>query len=109
MHSQRETTPHGSPHLALTDAERNFFANYWHETMALTRGPAMAWLVENGIKVTGIYPFTTLFQQEYGLLPGLTKPDHCVIPWASVEEFWARSEELRPLMDQPQAERQSPS
>lgn len=92
-------------HLALTDAERIFFANYWYETMALARGPSMTWLAEHKIEVKAIYPFTTLFQKEYGLAPGFTKPDHCVIPWASVEEFRKRSEELRPLMDQPSAKR----
>jgi hypothetical protein len=97
-HFEREDKP-VSPTLALTEAERNFFTNYWCETMALTRGPALSWLKENGIEVTAIYPFTTLFQKEIDLASGPTRPDHCVIPWTSVEEFRARSEELRPLMD----------
>jgi hypothetical protein len=41
--SQRATAEYVDPALELTDAERNFFANDWHETMALTRGPARSW------------------------------------------------------------------
>ncbi|WP_437202096.1 hypothetical protein [Planctomicrobium sp. SH664] len=107
--SQRQTTENVGLRFELTDAERNFFANYWCETMALTLGPALSWLKENGIEVNAIYPFTTLFQKEIDLAFGPTQPDHCVTPWDSVEEFRARSEELRPLMDQPPAKKGSPS
>jgi hypothetical protein len=97
------------PYIALTDAEKNFFANYWYETMALTRGPALSWLAEHRIEVNDIYPFTTLFQKEIDLASEPTKPDQCVIPWSSAEAFRARSEELRPLMDQPSKETETPS
>lgn len=108
-HSQRETAEYVDRTLELTDAERNFFANYWCETMALTRGPALSWLKENGVEAPAIYPFTTLFQKGIDLASGPTKPDHCVIPWATVKEFRARSEELRPLMEQPPTKTGSPS
>lgn len=86
--------------LTLTAAEKNFWANFWHETMALTRGPAMTWLKENGIEEREVWPFTTLFQMEYGLILGSPKPDTCEIPWSSVEDFHARAQELSIPMDQ---------
>lgn len=95
-----EATADDSLGLALTDLERNFFANHWHETMALTRGPAITWLVEQGIREREIYPFTTLHQREYHLAYGPPKPENCEIPWSSVEEFRGRSLELTPLMDE---------
>lgn len=106
---QRQATENVGRRFELTDAEKSFFANYWCETMALTRGPALSWLKENGIEANAIYPFTTLFQKEIDLASEPTKPDHCVIPWATVGEFRARSEELRPLMDQPPTKKESPS
>lgn len=60
LNSQRESPRLPEPKSAPTEAERNFFAHYWHETLALTRGPAISWLVQNGIQTAEIYPFTTL-------------------------------------------------
>lgn len=92
---------------SLTDAEKNFVANFWYETLALTLGPAMKWLRENRIDEREIVPFTVLFQREFGL-DGATRPRHCEVPWSSAEAFRARSEELRPLMDQPSRETEIP-
>jgi hypothetical protein len=98
--SQRETAEYIDPTFEWTDAERNFLANDWHETMALTRGPAIAWLVKHGIREIEIYPFTTLHQKEYHLAFGPPKPKTCEIPWSSVEAFRARSLELTSLKDE---------
>lgn len=88
---------------SLTDAEKNFVANFWYETLDLKLGPAMKWLRENRIDEREIAPFTVLFQREFGLNRA-PRPGHCDAPWSSAEAFRARSEELRPLMDQPSRE-----
>lgn len=93
---------------SLTDAEKNFVANFWYETLDLKLGPAMKWLRENGVEEREIAPFTVLFQREFGL-NGSTRPRHCEVPWSSAEAFRARSEELRPLMGQPSRETEIPS
>jgi hypothetical protein len=85
---------------SLTDTEKNFVANFWYETLDLTLGPAMKWLRENGIEEREIFPFTVLFQREFGL-NGAIRPGHCDVPWSSADAFRARTEELRLLMDQP--------
>jgi hypothetical protein len=93
---------------SLTDPEKNFATNFWYETLDLKRGPAMKWLRENRIEEREIAPFTVLFQREFGL-NGAPRPGHCDIPWSSAEAFRARSEELRPLMDQPLRVTETPS
>lgn len=95
-HGQQVANPQGS----MTDAEKNFVANFWYETLDLQLGPAMKWLRENGIEERELAPFTTLFQREFSL-NGSPRPEHCNFPWSSAGAFRARSEELRPLMNRP--------
>ena len=79
----------------LTNPEKNFFANHWHETMALRAGSAITWLNGNGIRPNELYFFILQHQKEYHLAKGPPKPETCEIPWTSAEEFRARSEELK--------------
>ena len=59
-------------------------------------GTAFAWVEESGVAHMEVQPFTLHVSLERGVnKPVPPKPEEYPIPWKTVEEFRARSAELR--------------